>query len=187
MSIPQRTTAWQPLYPDATLLGPLVENCIEVVKRDQVEALAWAKARLAAAGMPLDGTDKLPPFRSVRNTDMKDTKFPWLIIEPERTSADEQENGERLNEDHRIAIEMAITGKDPEQLTRSLSAYVLAVHMMLTSAGPKELLAGYGPCVDVTWEVKDHDYSRSAENESGYLRAAKMTLYVKFSEVMTNA
>ena len=178
--IPARTTPWQPLYKTLKFIGPLVENFIDVIKRDQVEALAWAKALLAVPGDAV-----LAPFRSVRNTDMRDTKYPWVIVEPERTATDEAEDGAAVKEDHRIAVELAITGKDPEQLTRTLVAYVLAIHMMLISASVKEVLAGYGPCMDVSWEVKEHEYSRSGQGEDdiAYVRAARMTVIVKFSEV----
>jgi hypothetical protein len=187
--IPARTSPWQPIYQKALFLGPLVENAIEVIKRDQVEALAWAKATLEAeAGYSL-GTAALAPFRSVRNTDMKDTKFPWCIVEPEHTDADETEDGAAVAEQHRVAIEFAIEGKNPEQLTRMLSAYVLAVHMMLISARTDELLAGYGSCAHITWEVKEHDYSHSTPRDgdaTAYVRAARMTLFISFAEVQSN-
>lgn len=189
MSIPARTSPWQPLYTQALFIGPLVENAIAVIKRDQVEALAWAKALLEErAGYDL-GTAALAPFRSVRNTDMKDTKYPWCIVEPEHTGTDEEENGVAVAEQHRVDIELAVEGKKPEQLTRQLEAYVLAVHMMLISCTPKELLSGYGPCLHVTWEVKDHDYSRSTPSDgdaTAYVRAARMTMEIKFSEVQTD-
>jgi hypothetical protein len=187
MSIPARTSPWQPLYTQALFIGPLVENAIEVIKRDQSEALAWAKALLEArAGYQL-GASPLAQFRSVRNTDMSDTKFPWCIVEPFSTTADEEGNGAAVAEGHRVSIELAITGKNPEQLTRTLEAYVLAVHMMLTSCTPKDLLAGYGACMNVTWQVTGHDYSRSTpgdEDATAYVRAARMTLEINFSEVL---
>ncbi|OLE52114.1 MAG: hypothetical protein AUG51_19345 [Acidobacteria bacterium 13_1_20CM_3_53_8] len=185
MPLPPRTEPWKPLYAEATLIGPLVENAIAVVKRDQVAALAWAAQRMATA-LGLASPRALPDFKSVENSDTFQTKFPWAIIEPGRSSIEEQANGECLKEEHTIEIEFAITGRSWAQLTTDLETYALAMQMMLVSARPEDLLAGYGPCIEIAWEVSDHEYSRSGKDDSGFFRAAKMTMKMRFEEVMSN-
>jgi hypothetical protein len=181
MPISARTTPWEPLYQDTLLIGPLVENCIALVKRDMEEAIAWAAQSYATAlSRPVLS---LPKFKSVENSDTLQTKFPWAIIEPSTSAIAEHPNGEGQAEGHKIDIEFAHTGRDAQSLTLAIEIYALAMHMMLMSASASDLLAGYGPCADISWEVSDHEYSRSSKDDSGFLRAAKMTLTMKFSEV----
>lgn len=166
--------AWTPKY-DALFIGPLIENVITIIKRDEAEALAWA-----------NGGTSLPGFATHQQARRADVRYPFLAVLANETDLEESEEEAFLEEESKLIVEVALVNADPNLLAATLFRYVQALDSIIRSASPEDLAAGMAPTGHsrIKPAVRKHRYGLSKQLVNNqYLQVAQLEATFKYKEV----
>jgi|SRR5215471_1467704 len=180
MGFPAAPAVWIPRF-DASFIEPLVVTAQQLIIRDQAAALAWSSPDRA-----------LPPFKKVLLArrdpvfwDDRVATYPAVVVAPLQSTPPTSDDGGTIEETHRLAVELAISGSDPEQLTIDATRYVRAVDMIWRSASYADLTWNMKPghFTAVETDVLVHDYPTIAsDGPNAYLYTLGLTLSAQFRE-----
>lgn len=124
---------WEPKFQFLSI-KPFRENIVNVIRANQVEALAWAAAQ---AGI----TETLPPLAGVYTARAVRDKYPICNVlfpggDPRAT------NGGDYDENKRLLIEVETIASNLEDLFETTEVYVLMIKSILTEMTEEDLTRG---------------------------------------------
>lgn len=162
-----------PRFSSAKSIEPVLNNIVTLVQGNIEDALEWA-----------NGGPGLAIFAEYNNWDLTTITFPTFTLEPGSVDIKESEDGSSLDQVYNLIATIEIEGADPEQVTKDLLKYSLAVREIILSATPEDMFTGSG-ATDGFWTVTNELLSRAGVNVNNnfYGRAARLNIAVGYSEV----
>lgn len=181
---------FEPLYPNATSLEPIIENLISVLSDVDYQRGAhyWAANQVLETAPAEEQPDEpviLEPFALVDEAVVwreQEGKVPALLIFDARTdpiSDDDQEA--ELEVSHTISLYLALANQDRVALRREAFWRTLAVDMMIRSCPKDVLLAGTNITRPIV-EVLRRRYDGTAGGGSSYTRVPSVDVRIKGME-----
>lgn len=134
MPIPPRTTPWE--APNNVMgTEKLCQNILDLVARDQVEALAWANT-----GNP--GT--LASFIDLNNAVRINSRWPVFTAAPSSEEANESNSGSFYPTKYVVHLEVEDSGPNPDLLVKTIQRRVRTVRAIIRGANiMSELFADF--------------------------------------------
>lgn len=130
--------AFAPIHSELRLAYPLLSNWLSIIRSDFADALTWAKAQNGYSGSTPNIARHL---ESVRVND--ETETPVVALRVVSADCIEQENSPLVE----VVIEfdnfLMIGGTDPDDLSRAIDVYALALSEAWFSSDETALLSGY--------------------------------------------
>jgi hypothetical protein len=166
--------AWQPKLP-AQFIRPLVRNLLAVIRRDEVDALAWAAA-----------PETLAPFAWLGIAEHVEPRYPYCLVLADGTDVEGDSDATGIQERHQLVVQLAVTGNDPDALADELFMRVNAVDSIIRQAAWPDLLegvpwGGYGPTV---LEAGRHNYNQFGRRNANqqYMHVGQISVVVAYLE-----
>lgn len=163
---------WSAKYPNAEFAERLITNLATVTLANEAAALAWANGGAMTAFQQ--------PYRKSR---WVNTLWPTLSFILQTSEVPESDDESRLDEEHRVVVEIEEVGRDADTIAVSIQKRVRAVAMIVLAATQAELMSGYTKAGQLTKDISPVDY-RDFFNESAsiYKKVASFTITFKFME-----
>lgn len=163
---------WTSKYPNAEFAERLITNLTTVTATNEAAALTWA-----------NGGTAMSAFQPYRRTRWVNTLWPTLSFILQTSEVPESGDESRLDEEHRVVVEIEEVGKDADSIAASIQKRVRAVAMIVLAATQAELMNGYTKAGQLTKDISPIDYRDFFnENSSLYKKVASFTVTFTFME-----
>lgn len=161
---------WTPTQdaPDTRKVAP---NLLAFIGANNAAAIRWA-----------NGGTSLPAFKRLwESAEGRIHKyFPDLMILRESVNARDAAQG--IDVDYELLLELQVTGKAADAVTRLAKTYIAAVESMLVNIPPEILVAGTTLGMPRVQEL-GHDLGQEGKLSSQYFRAPRVRIRWTFSEM----
>lgn len=130
--------AFAPIHSELRLSYPLIGNWLQIIRDDFTTALAWAKLQNGYTGQTPDIARHL---ESIRVSD--ETETPVIALRVVSADCLEQENSPLVE----VVVEfdnfLMVSGADPDDLSRAIDTYALALAELWFQSDEAQLFSGY--------------------------------------------
>jgi hypothetical protein len=175
MPVPDRTSPW---VPPNSVMGTerVVQNLLDLVQRDEEEALAWANTGYDGA---------LERFKEHNPAFTINTRWPILTICPSTEAGNYGDDGSLIPTQHELTVEVEDCGPDLSVLVRNIQRRVRAVRAIIWASSVPEMFAGVDPN-DFGFEKinfsKVNYSSFKVKGQNTYLQYANFTVVIDMVE-----
>lgn len=161
---------WTPTY-NLLLSEQLQTNLLAIIGANEAAALAYVNGNVA-----------MPEFKMRDRARRTAMQFPYLVVGINSSFPNEQEDC--FEPEHEFIIEIALLDSDPNQLAINIQRYVRAITLLILSATPAALFAGYDVKSEKRWSIGKANYGafKSEIKQSQYLHLARFPVRIETLE-----